>query len=104
MTTKQILQLFLPPIYYRLKAKIKYGKPIFGVELNQEEKLCTSLRDINARKGLSLSDLEELTQEPLYGGSILMFTFLLYIGFLLMVSPDSVCLRRQCFKNIYCVG
>ena len=72
MTTKQILQLFLPPIYYRLKAKIKYGKPIFGVELNQEEKLCTSLRDINARKGLSLSDLEELTQEPLYGGSILM--------------------------------
>jgi hypothetical protein len=72
MTAKQIVQLFLPPMYYRLKAKMKYGRPIFNIELTQVEKLYISLQDINARKELTMSDLEGLTCEPLYGGSILM--------------------------------
>lgn len=72
MQTKKLIRLFIPPIYYRAKAKIKYGRSIFEEKLSKEDMVYQAIRDINGRSKLEFTDLEALSAEPENGGSIQM--------------------------------
>lgn len=63
MTAKQKIQLFIPPIYFKIKRRIKYGIPISFEPLDEKEAIYRYLLELNRRYNYSLTDVEHLTEE-----------------------------------------
>lgn len=69
MKIKSFIQLFIPPIYYRVKSRIKYDIPILQERQPKEDLVYYAINEINQRYDLKLNDLEMLSREPKFGGS-----------------------------------
>ena len=69
MKIKSFIQLFVPPLFFSIKSKIKYGTPVFIDRYPKEEMVYNSICEINERHGLKLTDLENLSMMPRFHGS-----------------------------------
>lgn len=69
MKIKKNIRLFIPPIYYRLKCCIKYGRSILAEPQTEVDKMYHAIRAMNERYRLKLDDLPALSADVPYGGT-----------------------------------
>lgn len=62
MTTKQKLQLFVPPILFRLKSRLKYGSKIFGDKVSYEDAFKDYCVELNKRHELPMTSIGDLSK------------------------------------------
>ena len=63
MTTKEKIQLFVPPIYFLIKRKIKYGIDIDYKSPSDKQQLYRFIRDLHVQFHLPLTDIHALSKD-----------------------------------------
>lgn len=65
MTTKEWIQTFIPPIYFLIKRKIKYGIEMGYKSPSDKQQLYDFTRKLNQHYNIPLTDISELSKEVL---------------------------------------